>query len=149
MYGVEYKTAKEITFKQLYGGIFKEYKELEFFKKVQKYIDELWEKFQNEGYIEVPISKWRFEKDKLDNMNPQKLLNYLLQGLETAMNVRILWQILRLLRGKNTKIVLYTYDSFLFDLDKSERNTFKEILEIFKKYKLQTKMNYGTDYDFR
>jgi hypothetical protein len=149
MYGVEYKTAKEITFKQLYGGIFKEYKELEFFKKVQKYIDELWEKFQNEGHIEVPISKWRFEKDKLDNMNPQKLLNYLLQGLETAMNVRILWQILRLLRGKNTKIVLYTYDSFLFDLDKSERNTFKEILEIFKKYKLQTKMNYGTDYDFR
>jgi hypothetical protein len=82
-------------------------------------------------------------------VNPQKLLNYLLQGLETAMNVRILWQILRLLRGKNTKIVLYTYDSFLFDLDKSERNTFKEILEIFKKYKLQTKMNYGTDYDFR
>ena len=82
-------------------------------------------------------------------MNPQKLLNYLLQGLETAMNVRILWQILRLLRGKNTKVVLYTYDSFLFDLDKSEKDIFKEILKIFKKYKLQTKMNYGTDYDFR
>ena len=78
-----------------------------------------------------------------------QLLNYLLQGLETAMNVRILWQILRLLRGKNTKVVLYTYDSFLFDLDKSEKDIFKEILKIFKKYKLQTKMNYGTDYDFR
>ena len=109
----------------------------------------MWEKFQNDGYIEVPISKWRFERDKLENMNPQKLLNYLLQGLETAMNVRILWQILRLLRGKNTKVVLYTYDSFLFDLDKSEKDTFKEILKIFEKYKLQTKMNYGTDYDFR
>ena len=149
MYGVDYKKAKEITFKQLYGGIFKEYKNLEFFKKVQTFIDELWEKFQNDGYIEVPISKWRFERDKLENMNPQKLLNYLLQGLETAMNVRILWQILRLLRGKNTKVVLYTYDSFLFDLDKSEKDTFKEILKIFEKYKLQTKMNYGTDYDFR
>ena len=33
MYGVDYKTAKEITFKQLYGGIFEEYKELEYFKK--------------------------------------------------------------------------------------------------------------------
>lgn len=149
MYGVEYKTAKELTFKQLYGGIFKEYKELEFFKKVQKYIDELWQKFQSDGYIEVPISKWKFERDKLENMNPQKLLNYLLQGLETAMNVRILWEILKLLRGKKTKVVLYTYDSFLFDLDKSEKDTFNQILKIFEKYKLKTKMNYGTDYDFR
>ena len=149
MYGVDYKTAKEITFKQLYGGIFKEYKELEFFKKVQKYIDELWQKFQSDGYIEVPISKWRYKKDELENMNPQKLLNYLLQGLETAMNVRILWEILKLLRGKKTKVVLYTYDSFLFDLDKNEKDTFNLILKIFEKYKLTTKMNYGTDYDFR
>jgi hypothetical protein len=149
MYGVDYKTAKEITFKQLYGGIFKEYKELEFFKKVQKYIDELWQKFQSDGYIEVPISKWKFKKDELENMNPQKLLNYLLQGLETAMNVRILWEIMKVLKGKNTKVVLYTYDSFLFDLDKSEKDTFNLILKIFEKYKLTTKMNYGTDYDFR
>ena len=149
MYGVDYKTAKEITFKQLYGGIFKEYKELEFFKKVQKYIDELWQKFQSDGYIEVPISKWKFKRDELENMNPQKLLNYLLQGLETAMNVRILWEIMKVLKGKNTKVVLYTYDSFLFDLDKSEKDTFNLILKIFEKYKLTTKMNYGTDYDFR
>ena len=149
MYGVDYKTAKEITFKQLYGGIFKEYKELEFFKEVQKYIDELWQKFQSDGYIEVPISKWKFKRDELENMNPQKLLNYLLQGLETAMNVRILWEIMKVLKGKNTKVVLYTYDSFLFDLDKSEKDTFNLILKIFEKYKLTTKMNYGTDYDFR
>jgi hypothetical protein len=149
MYGVNYKRAKEITFKQLYGGIFSEYKEIEFFKKVQKYIDELWGKFQNEGFIEVPISKWRFEKDKLDDMKPQKLLNYLLQGLETAMNVCILWDIIKLLRGKNTKIVLYTYDSFLLDLDKTEKDTFKEIQKVFKKYKLQTKISYGDNYDFK
>ena len=120
MYGVDYKTAKEITFKQLYGGIFKEYKELEFFKKVQKYIDELWQKFQSDGYIEVPISKWKFKKDELENMNPQKLLNYLLQGLETAMNVRILWDIFKSLRNRKTELVLYTYDSFLFDFKEGE-----------------------------
>ena len=62
MYGTTYKKAKEITFKQLYGGIFPEYKEIEFFKRVQKYIDELWDKFQNEGYVEVPISKWKYYK---------------------------------------------------------------------------------------
>jgi hypothetical protein len=32
------------------------------------------------------------------------------------MNVRILWEIFKILRGANTKLVLYTYDSFLFDL---------------------------------
>ena len=149
MYGTTYKKSKEITFKQLYGGIFSEYKEIEFFKRAQKYIDELWSKFQNEGFIEVPISKWKFEKDKLDDMKPQKLLNYLLQGLETAMNVCILWDIIKLLRGKNTKVVLYTYDSFLLDLDKTEKDIFKEIQKVFKKYKLQTKMSYGDNYDFR
>lgn len=148
MYGVDYQKAKEITFKQLYGGVWKEYRDLEFFRRAQVYIDELWEKFNNEGFIEVPISKWIYKKDELDEMKPQKLLNYLLQGLETAMNIRILWDMLRLLRGKKTKIVLYTYDSFLFDLDKGEKETFKQILEIFKKYKLKTKMSYGNTYKF-
>ena len=50
-------------------------------------------------------------------MNPQKLLNYVLQNLETANNVLILWDIFKILRGKNTKLVLYVYDSFLFDFD--------------------------------
>jgi hypothetical protein len=42
MYGVDYQKAKELTFKQLYGGVFKQYKNLEFFAKIQKYIDQLW-----------------------------------------------------------------------------------------------------------
>ena len=53
------------------------------------------------------------------------------------------------LRDKNTKLVLYTYDSFLFDLDKTEKSTFKKIINVFKERKLQTKINYGNTYDFR
>ena len=45
MYGVDYKKAKELTFKQLYGGVFDQYKDLEFFKKVQVYTDDLWDSF--------------------------------------------------------------------------------------------------------
>ena len=84
MYKVDYKKAKELTFKQLYGGVFKQYEHLEFFSKVKKYTEELWEKFNKEGYIECPISKHKFEKSKLENMNPQKLFNYVLQNLETT-----------------------------------------------------------------
>ena len=148
MYQVDYKKAKELTFKQLYGGVFDQYKDLEFFKKVQVYTDDMWARFQNEGFVECPVSKHIYKNDVLEDMKPQKLLNYVLQNLETATNVRILWEIFKVLRGKNTKLILYTYDSFLFDLDNSERELLKEVIKIFKKYKLQVKHSYGDTYDF-
>ena len=149
MYKVDYQKSKELTFKQLYGGVFEQYKDLEFFKKVQVYTDDLWARFQNDGYVECPISKHIYRKDVLEDMKPQKLLNYILQNLETATNVRILWEIFKLLKGCKTKLILYTYDSFLFDLDKNDKETIKKIQEIFKTHKLQTKFNYGTTYDFK
>ena len=148
MYEVDYKKAKELTFKQLYGGVFKQYKDLEFFQKIQKYVDELWEKFNTDGYIECMISKYRFEKDKLDNMNPQKLFNYLLQNLETSLNIRILKHIIKRIIFKKTKLVLYTYDAFLFDLADDEEYLIEEIENIFKRYGLKVKLKYGTNYDF-
>ena len=39
-----------------------------------------------------------------------------------------------ILRKRKTKLVLYTYDSFLFDLDDSEEDILEEIKEVFKKY---------------
>jgi len=148
MYKVDYAKAKELTFKQLYGGVFEQYKELEFFKKVSVYIDNLWENFTENGWIEAPTSGYQFNEDDLDNMNPQKLFNYVLQNLETSTNVRILMEIHRLLRGKKTKIVLYTYDSFLLDYDESEQEVLNEIKNIFKKFNLKIKVADGTSYDF-
>jgi len=146
MYGVDYQKAKELTFKQLYGGVFKQYEDLEFFKKVKKYTDELWATFQNVGSIECPISKHIYYKDKLVDMNPQKLLNYLLQNMETSYNVCMLWDILKLLNGFNTKIVLYTYDSILLDVDKNERDVIKGVKNVFKKNNLNIKLEVGDNY---
>jgi hypothetical protein len=82
-------------------------------------------------------------------MNPQKLFNYMLQNLETSTNVNILLKIHRLLVGKKSQIVLYTYDSFLFDMDKDEENELlEEILSIFKELQLNVKLSYGNDYSF-
>ena len=149
MYGVDYQKSKELTFKQLYGGVFEQFKDLEFFQRVQIYVDDLWQRFNEDGYIECPISKHLYKKDKLDDMKPQKLLNYVLQNLETAMNVRILWDIFKSLKNRKTKLVLYTYDSFLFDFDESEVGLIEEIKQIIKNYKLQIKESYGSNYDFR
>ena len=148
LYNVDYKKAKELTFKQLYGGVFKQYQHLEFFQKIQAYVEEIWTQFQNEGFIECPISKYQFKRDKLDNMNPQKLFNYLLQNLETATNVRILWDIIKLLKGKKTKLILYTYDAFLLDVCKEEKEDIKKIFKVFEKYKLKIKIKHGDSYDF-
>jgi len=147
MYRVDYAKAKEITFKQLYGGIWKEYRELEFFKQVQAYVDDLWDTFNYGGYIKCPVSDHSFIKSEMEDMNPQKLLNYVLQNLETANNVLILWDIFKILRGKNTKLVLYVYDSFLFDVDKDEIEVIEQIMQVFKEKKLQVKIKTGTNYN--
>ena len=148
LYGVDYKKSKELTFKQLYGGVFDNYKSLEFFQKIEKYVGETWRKFESDGFIECEISGYRYEKENLQNMNPQKLFNYILQNLETSMNVRILWDMFCILRKCNTKLVLYTYDSFLFDLDNDEEDILEEIRNVFKKYKLNIKEIEGYDYNF-
>jgi hypothetical protein len=69
--------------------------------------------------------------------------------LETSTNVLILYDIFKILRGKNTKLVLYVYDSFLLDTDKTEKDTIKEILEVFKKYKLNVKFKKGKNYNLK
>jgi hypothetical protein len=147
MYGVDYAKAKEITFKQLYGGIWKEYETLDFFRQVKEYTDNNWENYNNCGSVIVPISSYRFEKSKLENMNPQKLLNYVLQNLETANNVLILYEIFKILRGKNTKLVLYVYDSFLLDVDENEMDVIEQIKQVFKDKKLQIKTKTGKNYN--
>jgi len=149
LYNVDYKKSKELTFKQLYGGVFEQYKDIEFFKRIDIYVKELWEEFESEGFITCPISNYVFDNKNLENMNPQKLFNYLLQNLETSTNVCILWDILKILRGKNTKLILYVYDSFLLDVDESEVNVVDEVKKVFKKYKLNVKEKQGYDYDFK
>jgi hypothetical protein len=149
MYKVDYQKSKELTFKQLYGGVFEQFRDLEFFQRVQIYVDDLWQRFSKDGYIECPVSKHLYKRDELEDMKPQKLLNYVLQNLETAMNVRILWDIFKSLKNRKTKLVLYTYDSFLFDFDESEVGLIDEIKQIIKNYKLQIKESYGSNYDFR
>ena len=137
MYGVDYKKAKELTFKQLYGGVFDEYKELEFFKRVEKYIDDISSKEEfvcKSGYV--------FKTD----MKKQKLFNYILQNTETYWNVIILERIIKLLRNSKTRIIHYTYDSFLLDVDKSERDVVKSVIDVFGDYGFNVKVEAGGNY---
>ena len=68
-----------------------------------------------------------------------------MQSLETSNNILILKEVLRYLRGKKTKISLYTYDAILFDFSKEDgKETLFElqtILEASKKYPVKFKYN--------
>ena len=149
LYNVDYKKSKELTFKQLYGGVFENYKGLEFFKRIEGFVTKTWNEFNEKGYTKCPISNFVYTKENLGEMNPQKLFNYILQNMETSQNILVLWDMCRILRGCKTKLVLYTYDSFTFDVDDEEIEVLNSIREIFKKYKLNIKEETGYDYNFR
>ena len=127
----EYKEAKQINFHAIYGKIPEKWSHLEIFTKIDNFIRELWRRFEDDGKVLAPISGKAFSR-QLKDMNPQKLMNYIMQSLETSRNVLILKEVLRELKGKDTKIVLYTYDSIVIDYSKKEEQTLKNIIKIME-----------------
>ena len=55
---------------------------------------------------------------------------------------------MKILKGRNTKLVLYTYDSFLFDYDEKEEDVLVLIKEVFNKRRLRITEKNGTNYTF-
>lgn len=136
----EYKNSKSITFKQLYGGVLEEYKDFEFFKKMQTYIDSL--SLTDRVTLPTGISL-KPGKD----MSKIKLFNYIVQNLETKNNSEKILKLKKLLEGKKTKLVLITYDAFLFDFDKRDgKHLLLDIKSILEQGAFLTKHKYGKNY---
>ena len=112
----QYEQSKQITFRLLYGHIEKEFLKIPFFNEVNEFVYSLWNEWKRNGYIKTPILKRVLSKDNLSNMNQNKLFNYYLQALETEFTVNRLNQLSYLLKEYKTCIILYTYDSVLFDV---------------------------------
>ena len=138
----EYAKAKQINFHALYGRIPEQNKDVDIFVKIQEFINSLWIQYQGLGVVSNSMSDKPFTEE-LKDMNPQKLMNYLMQSLETSRNILILKEVLRYLQDKKTKVVLYTYDALLFDFSKEDgKDTLKElqvILESENKYPVKFK----------
>ena len=125
----EYDQSKKITFRLLYGGIDDDFAKIPFFKKTRSFIRTLWSNFKENGFVVTPRMKRPLYKNCLHDMNPNKLFNYLLQASETEYNLHVLNDVNDLLSEYNTNIILYTYDSLLFDYDMSDG---KELLNKLK-----------------
>lgn len=142
----EYKQAKQINFHAIYGKIPEHLAFLEIFEKIQEYITFMWNFFNDNGVVYNPMSDKPFTKE-LKDMHPQKLMNYMMQSLETSRNILILKEVLRYLRDKKTKVALYTYDAILFDFSKEDgKETLEDIQKIMEEGgKYPTKFKYSKD----
>ena len=126
----EYAQSKQASFKLLYGGVTKEFENIEFFKKVKDFSRILWNDFQEKGYIKTAIVERKMFRNSMTDMNPSKLFNYFLQALETEYSITVIQEINDILQGYDSKIILYTYDSFLFDFN---INDGKDLLMLLRK----------------
>ena len=109
----EYIQSKNISFKLAYGGLTAEYSHVDFFHQMEDFKAKLWHSFNYHGYITSPLSKRKIKKSNLEDMNASKLLNYLLQMHETEYSIIFIQEIKSILENKKSKLILYTYDSFL------------------------------------
>ncbi len=113
----QYEESKQITFRQIYGHIEPQYSHIKFFQCVNQFIDELYKAYQSNGYIATPLFGRRIWKDCNHGMTASKLFNYYLQATETEYSITSIEAVHNVLRDYNTKLILYTYDSLLFDYD--------------------------------
>ena len=140
----QYKESKTLTFKQIYGGIDKANLHHPFFRKTQDFINIIWEEFNNKG--EIACGGYDIKKENHPKIHAQKLFNYYIQATETYTNVEKINEIQNYLKDKKTKLVLYIYDAFIFDVSKLDGKQTLIDLENILSEKFPIKLKVGKHY---
>ena len=149
LYGVDYNEAKSLSFKYLYGYIPDEIKNNnEYFNQVSTYIDNLWREYRSNDFILSDIYSKRIYRRNLTDMNANKLFNYTIQLMETENNMKALSELIPKIKDYKSKLILYSYDSFLLDFNMEDGLDYlkevKDILEQDSKFPL--KVSWGLNY---
>jgi len=147
-YECSYEESKQKTFRLLYGGIDKQTREkVPFFDLTHKYINKKWNEINTHNLVFTDIYRRKLLFENYDDLNRNKVFNYLIQSLETESNIKKILLIQDYLLEKKTKLVLYGYDSFLFDFSQQDGvETLKDIKSILEENKHYTKSKMGLNY---
>ena len=148
-YGVGYEEAKTLSFQYLYGFIPHDVVQMNpYFSRVHDYIEELWKEFNSKEFIVSDIYNRQLHKKNLGDMNANKLFNYTIQLMETENNMKALTRLIPEIKDYKSKLILYSYDSFLLDFNMEDGLDYlkkvKQILEQDGKYPV--KVSWGLNY---
>ena len=140
----QYKESKTLTFRQIYGGIDKANLHHPFFKKTQDFINIIWNEFNSKG--EIKCGSYTISKKDHPKIHSQKLFNYYIQATETETNIRKIKVIQDYLKTKQTRLVLYIYDAFVFDVSKKDGKQTLVDLQTILSDKFPVKLKVGEHY---
>ena len=148
-YGCDYNESKKRSFKYLYGHIPIDVVQINpFFGKVHDFIKDLWSEYKSKEFIVSDIYNRRIYKKNLSDMNANKLFNYTIQLMETENNMKVLSKLIPEIKDDRSKLILYSYDSFLLDFNMEDSLTYlskvKKILE--QNDKFPVKVSWGLNY---
>jgi hypothetical protein len=146
---VTYDESKNQSFQYLYGHIPIDVVQINpFFGKVHDYINEIWSVYKQREFITSNIYNKKIFRKNLSDMNRNKLFNYKIQLMETENNMKMLSSLIPFLESYKSKLILYSYDSFLFDFNLDDGVDFlKKTKEIIESNGLfPTKTSKGTNY---
>ena len=124
------KNSKVLTFRQFYGGIEDKYLHIKYLANIKQFTNEQWALFNSRGYVETPFFKRRITAKHISEPTPEKIFNYLLQGVEGELAIPKIKEVLGYLRDKKTRVVLYVYDAILLDFYRGDGS--KTLHEIWK-----------------
>lgn len=140
----QYAESKSITFRLLFGeNKNRMYADLEFFKRVYAFKEKLWQEYETNGYIASRVSGRHITG--IEHRN--QLLPYLLQMFETERNILVLSDIQRYLHGKQSGLVLYSYDAVVIDYAGEDGTALlQHIQELLEEGYYTTSVSYGKNY---
>lgn len=120
-----YAESKQMTFSILYGNGIPQYTP-RLLRQIKDFETNLWEKYQETGYLEAPVSK---RKIVVPDPRKSKVFNYFVQSLEFESTIQKLNILRKRLSGFKSKVVLYTYDAVLVDCLESECGALRGIVQ--------------------
>jgi hypothetical protein len=141
---------KTLIFQNLYGGIRSELLHIPYFKEIQNLTDLLYETVTKNKCMFTHLYHIQFNEDRFEPITPAKVLNYYIQSYETERNIKKILKIKEKLEGKHTKLILYTYDAFVFDVHPTEKQyLYNDIIPLLRgghgRYEVKTTT--GKNYD--
>ncbi len=136
----QYEESKIRTFKLLYSN---QPSNIPFFNKVSEFKRELWDEIQTRGYVLSPAFGKKIKLEHIWEPRSAKVFNYFVQFMETEQNLIALAQLQKMFERKESKIILYNYDSFLVDFSMEDGGVLLldmiKYLEQGKKYPVRVK----------